>query len=401
MSNSLRPPHLVTATLFYSVCIMVAGQAFLFTVLPPIGREIGLEDYHVGLVMSVHGLFMLFMGPMWGSISEKWGRRPVIFIGGFIFCLSVMIFGMIVDAALSGTITVTMVLLLFIASRALFALGAGAVTPASMALAADMSSREMRLKTLSIMTAATSTGAIIGPSVSAFLSIYGLSKPFYFIAVAGLLILLGALFLLPNSRHVSSNKSIGYRELLKGNILYIASGSSLFMIGIYGVFSTLGFFVQDRFSLEPIDAARIMGLGLMCAASATIFIQVFVISWVKINPKALILVGIIFGLVSVVLIWISQSIIIFYLAMLANGIGQGLAMPAINTSLSLSAGPDFQGRVAGITTSTQAIAFLFAPASSVALYQMTGWGSFLLSSIIIVLSLTIFIIMPSIDRQRI
>ena len=76
-------------------------------------------------------------------------------------------------------------------------------------------------------------------------------------------------------------------------------------------------------------------------------------------------------------------------------------MPAINTSLSLSAGPDFQGRVAGITTSTQAIAFLFAPASSVALYQMTGWGSFLLSSIIIVLSLTIFIIMPSIDKQRI
>lgn len=401
MINSLRPPHLVTATLFYSVCIMVAGQAFLFTVLPPIGREIGLEDYHVGLVMSVHGLFMLFIGPMWGSLSEKWGRRPVIFIGGFIFCLSVMIFGMIVDAALSGTITVTMVLLLFIASRALFALGAGAVTPASMALAADMSSREMRLKTLSIMTAATSTGAIIGPSVSAFLSIYGLSKPFYFIAVAGLLILLGALFLLPNSPHVSSDKSHGYRELLKGNILYIASGSSLFMIGIYGVFSTLGFFVQDRFSLEPIEAARIMGLGLMCAASATIFIQVFVISWVKINPKALILVGIIFGLISVVLIWISQSIIIFYLAMLANGIGQGLAMPAINTSLSLSAGSDFQGRVAGITTSTQAIAFLFAPASSVALYQMTGWGSFLVSSIIIVLSLTIFIIMPSIGKQRI
>lgn len=401
MINSLRPPHLVTATLFYSVCIMVAGQAFLFTVLPPIGREIGLEDYHVGLVMSVHGLFMLFIGPMWGSLSEKWGRRPVIFIGGFIFCLSVMIFGMIVDAALSGTITVTMVLLLFIASRALFALGAGAVTPASMALAADMSSREMRLKTLSIMTAATSTGAIIGPSVSAFLSIYGLSKPFYFIAVAGLLILLGALFLLPNSPHLSSDKSHGYRELLKGNILYIASGSSFFMIGIYGVFSTLGFFVQDRFSLEPIEAARIMGLGLMCAASATIFIQVFVISWVKINPKALILVGIIFGLISVVLIWISQSIIIFYLAMLANGIGQGLAMPAINTSLSLSAGPDFQGRVAGITTSTQAIAFLFAPASSVALYQMTGWGSFLVSSIIIVLSLTIFIIMPSIGKQRI
>ncbi len=399
MHNSFRPPYLVTLTLFYSVCIMVVGQAFLFTVLPPIGREIGMEDYHVGLVMSVHGLFMLFIGPMWGSISEKWGRRPVIFIGGVIFCLSVMTFGMIVDAALSGKITVTMVLILFVVSRALFALGAGAVTPASMALAADMSSREMRLRTLSIMTAATSTGAIIGPSVSAFLAIYGLSKPFYFISLAGSLILLGALFLLPNSRPISLENSLGYRELLKGKILFIASGSSLFMIGIYGMFSTLGFFVQDRFSLDSIEAVRTMGLGLMCAASATIFIQVFIISWIKINPKLLILVGIIFGLFSVILIWFSQTIFIFYLAMLSNGIGQGLAMPAINTSLSLSAGPDFQGRVAGITTSTQAIAFLFAPASSVALYQISGSGSFFVSSIIIVLSLIIFIIMPSLDKR--
>ena len=86
--------------------------------------------------------------------------------------------------------------------------------------------------------------------------------------------------------------------------------------------------------------------------------------------------------------------------MLSNGIGQGLAMPAINTSLSLSAGSNFQGRVAGITTSTQAIAFLFAPASSVALYQLIGSGSFFVSSIIIILSLIIFIIMPSLDKRN-
>jgi MFS family permease len=377
---------------------MVVGQAFLFTVLPPIGREIGLEDYQVGLVMSVHGLFMLFVGPIWGAISETWGRRPVIFLGGLIFCISVVMFGIIVDAALSGTISLFMVIACFVGSRALFALGAGAVTPAAMALAADMSSREMRLKTLSIMTAATSSGAIIGPSVSAFLTIFGLSLPFYFIAFSGILILVGAAFLLPNSRPVSSSNGKGYRELLKGNILRISSGSSLFMIGTYGMFSMLGFFVQDRFSLDPITAAKIMGFGLMCAASATIFIQVFILSWVKLNPKFFIILGILFGFISVNLLWYAPTISIFYLAMLSNGIGQGLAMPAINTSLSLSAGPEYQGRLAGITTSTQAIAFLVAPASSVALYQLTGWGAFLASGIIIFLSFILFIFMPSVQK---
>ena len=400
MNHPLRPPLLVTATLFYSVMIMVVGQAFLFTVLPPIGREIGLEDYQVGLVMSVHGLFMLFVGPMWGALSETWGRRPVIFLGGLIFCISVVMFGIIVDVALSGSISLFMVIACFVGSRALFALGAGAVTPAAMALAADMSSRELRLRTLSIMTAATSSGAIIGPSVSAFLTIFGLSLPFYFIAFSGTFILLGAAFLLPNSRPVSSPNGKGYRELLKGNILRIASGSSLFMIGTYGMFSMLGFFVQDRFVLDPITAAKIMGLGLMCAASATIFIQVFVLSWVKLNPKFFIILGILFGFISVNLLWYATSISIFYLAMLSNGIGQGLAMPAINTSLSLSAGSEYQGRVAGITTSTQAIAFLVAPASSIALYQLTGWGAFLASGIIIFLSFILFIFMPIVQKEN-
>ena len=166
-------PLKVSVTLFYAVMIMIVGQAFLFTILPPIGRQVGMADYQIGLVMSVHGFFMLFTGPMWGALSESWGRRRVIVIGGIVFVVSVVMFGLIVDAAISGLITGIMMLWLLVGSRALFALGAGAVTPSAMALAADMSSREHRLRAISMLTAATSTGAIIGPSVSAFFTGFG------------------------------------------------------------------------------------------------------------------------------------------------------------------------------------------------------------------------------------
>lgn len=393
-------PFSVSATLFYAVMIMVVGQAFLFTILPPIGRQVGMADYQIGLVMSVHGLFMLFTGPMWGAASESWGRRRVIVIGGGTFVVSVVMFGLIVDAALNGLVGGMTVLWLLVGSRALFALGAGAVTPASMALAADMSSREMRLRAISMLTAATSMGAIIGPSVSAFFTNLGLSAPFYLIALAGLMILVSARIWLPKTRTVQSSSAGSYRHLLKGPILRIAISAIFFMCGTYGTFSIVGFFVQDRFSLEPVPAAQAMGLGLMCAATANVFVQAFLLRRINQSAKTLILIGVILTVASIAMIWLAETRTMFLLAMMTNGLGMGFSMPAINTSLSLAAGPDAQGRIAGISTSSQAIAFLVAPASAAAMYQAVNWSPFVMGIAVSVISLAFFLATPIADVRK-
>ncbi len=393
------PLH-VSATLFYAVMIMVVGQAFLFTILPPIGRQVGMADYQIGLVMSVHGLFMLFTGPMWGAASETWGRRRVIIIGSFAFVISVVMFGLIVDAAISGLVSGMAILWMLVGSRALFALGAGAVTPSAMALAADMSSREMRLRAISMLTAATSTGAILGPSVSAFFTGFGLSAPFYIIAVTGLFAAIFARLFLPKTRSSSSATAIRYRHLLKGPILRIAISAVFFLCGTYGTFSVIGFFVQDRFSLEPIPAAQAMGLGLMCAAAANVFIQAFVLRRINQSAKTLIVIGVCVTLLSIGLLWTSVSQWMFIAAMVCNGLGQGFSMPAINTSLSLAAGPDAQGRLAGISTSTQSIAFLVAPASAAALYQSINWLPFAVGGVVTVLALLLFLGTPIVDGRK-
>lgn len=393
-------PIRVSATLFYAVMIMIVGQAFLFTILPPIGRQVGMADYQIGLVMSVHGLFMLFTGPVWGALSETWGRRRVIVIGGSIFAVSVVMFGLIVDAAISGLVSGMAVLWMLVGSRALFAFGAGAVTPSAMALAADMSSPEMRLRAISMLTAAMSTGAILGPSVSAFFTGFGLSVPFYIIAVAGLMAIVLARAFLPKTRATASASSVRYRHLLKGPILKIAISSVCFMCGTYGTFSILGFFVQDRFSLDPIPAAQAMGLGLMCAAASNIFVQAFLLRRINQSAKTLIIIGVLVTLLSIGLIWFGTTRTMFVIAMMCNGIGQGFSMPAINTSLSLAAGPDAQGRLAGISTSSQSIAFLVAPASAAILYQTLNWLPFAIGAGVTVLALILFLGTPIIDGRK-
>ncbi len=380
--------------------IMVVGQAFLFTILPPIGREVGMQDYQIGLVMSVHGLFMLFTGPLWGAASETWGRRPVIILGGIAFVISVVMFGLIVDAAIRNLVAGVTILWMLVGSRALFALGAGAVTPAAMAMAADLSSREMRLRAISMLTAATSTGAIIGPSVAAFFSGLGLSAPFYIIAAAGMVVVVAPLIVLPNTKSHAPGGGGSYRLLLRGPVLMIAISAILFMCGTYGIFSIVGFFVQDRFQLEPIPAAQTMGLGLMCAAAANVFVQAFLLRWVPAGAKVIVLIGISLTLVSITLLWNSTTQLIFIASMVFNGLGQGFTMPAINTSLSLAAGPDAQGRIAGISTSCQAIAFLLAPASAAALYQSTAWYPFVIGSVIAMMTVVVFLNTKIVDPRK-
>lgn len=379
--------------------IMIVGQAFLFTILPPIGREVGMADYQIGLVMSVHGLFMLFTGPLWGAASETMGRRRVIEIGGIAFVLSVVMFGLIVDAAIRGLVSGMAILWMLVGSRAIFALGAGAVTPSAMALAADMSSRENRLRAISMLTAATSTGAIIGPSVSAFFTGLGLSAPFYIIAGAGVIGLIAARLFLPNTRAMHGASHVQYRHLLRGPILKIAVSAVCFMCGTYGTFSVVGFFVQDRFGLDPVPAAQAMGLGLMCAAAANVFVQAFVLRRINQSAKTLILIGVCTTLFSIALIWFGQTQAWFMVAMMFNGLGQGFSMPAINTSLSLAAGPEAQGRVAGISTSTQAIAFLVAPATSAGLYQSINWFPFAIGATVTLIALILFLATPIADSR--
>ena len=379
---------------------MIVGQAFLFTILPPIGREVGMEDYQIGLVMSVHGLFMLFTGPMWGAASETWGRRRVIILGGVAFVISVVMFGLIVDAAIRNLVTGVTILWMLVGSRAIFALGAGAVTPASMAMAADLSSREMRLRAISMLTAATSTGAIIGPSVSAFFTGLGLSAPFYIIAAAGMIVVIALVIFLPNIKSHAPGASGSYRLLLKGPVLMIAVSAVLFMCGTYGIFSIVGFFVQDRFQLEPVPAAQTMGLGLMCAAAANVFVQTVLLKRIPGGAKVIVTVGIALTLLSFGVLWMSTTQALFIASMICNGLGQGFTMPAINTSLSLAAGPDAQGRIAGISTSTQAIAFLLAPASAAALYQNTSWFPFVIGSVIVLLTVVVFLKTEVVDPNK-
>lgn len=360
----------IAGMLFYAVAAMIVGQSCLFTVLPPIGRQIGLAEYQIGMIMSVHGLFMLFTGPIAGSLSETWGRRRILVGGSVLYGLSIMAFGFVVEAATRGLVAVTAVLIMLITSRAVFAIGAGAVTPGAMALAADLSSRERRLHAMSLISSGFSAGAIIGPSLAAFFTGFGPSMPFYVIAAFSIGGAIAAHFVLPEPR---SHKGPVVRtgiSALWGKPMLIAASMTAFLLGCYGIFSILGFHFQDRFGLDTGAAARMFGFALISAAGTNVVTQTFVIRRIKASVPAMMLFGVPVTIVGFLIMGYGTTQPVMFAGMIINSFGQAFANAALATALSLSVGSSGQGRVAGMSTSAQAIGFLLGPSTSAAMYQM-------------------------------
>ena len=233
---------------------------------------------------------------------------------------------------------------------------------------------------------------------------FGLSVPFYIISALALVVIISSYIFIPQAVASSDIRErkvrLSYGGLLRGSILKISLSAVLLMSGTYGIFSIMGFFIQDRFNLETIEVAQMLGVGLMCAAAANVFVQTFLIKIIRVRLKWLISIGISLSMCSIALLWFYESESVFFLAMLFNGLGLGFSMPALNTALSLSASSQDQGRIAGISTACQSIAFLIAPMSSAALYQFIPILPFVFAACLIVLAQFIVLRTVVVDAIR-
>ena len=138
--------------------------------------------------------------------------------------------------------------------------------------------------------------------------------------------------------------------------------------------------MQDHFALEAIEAARLMGLGLMGAAGVNVIMQSFVIRRLKIGTKALVAIGVPLTIASFVFTWTANSELAFVGSLMLNGFASSFVNPAFTTALSLSVGASGQGRLAGLSTSMQALAFLLGPVSAATMYAAAPMAPFIVGS---------------------
>ncbi|MCB2106687.1 MAG: MFS transporter, partial [Rhodobacteraceae bacterium] len=296
------------------------------------------------------------------------GRKPLLLIGGVGYVVTNTIFGAVIDARLALSINASLAFTLMATTRGLYSLTSGAVYPTTMALVADLTSRENRASGVALIGATWGLGSVVGPGVAAAFSGFGATVPIYAVsAFAAISTLLYVVNIHEPRRHVALAQP-SFRSILTRQTLSIVAAFGLLIMGNIGLMVCLGFHFQDRFALDTASTTRAVGLAFSCQAVAQILVQVVLIKRLGWSPRKMVSVGMPIVIAASATLNLTASYPVALAAMMLMGFGGGFGWPAFMTASSLSAGPENQGSVAGLTTSFQSIGFMIGPLIGTAAY---------------------------------
>jgi multidrug resistance protein len=354
-----RSPLLV---IFFVVFLDLVAFGIVIPILPYYSKTFGATAFGLGWLMAIYSIAQFLFSPLWGSLSDRIGRRPVLLITILGGACSM------VATALAGTFW-----LLFFA-RLLAGLFAANISTAS-AYIADVTPPSERAKGMGIIGAGFGLGFIFGPAIGGLLSVHGYELPILFAAGLGLANFLFALFTLTEpEKTVQTQKKFSFNGLKSA----FARGATAVPIGLFFL-STLAFtqlevvfalFVLARFGFEARDAGWLLaGMGLVSA-----FFQGGLIGRLakKYGEKNLLPLGFAFFALSMAGAALSPTVLAFTLFLFGIAIGSGLVNPSLSSLVSKGAPEDGRGGVMGIYQSAGSFARVVGPPVAGLMFDRLG-----------------------------
>lgn len=385
--------------LFLVMLTIAAGNTALQSVLPALGRSLGVRDSAVALAFSVSALVWVVVAPAWARRSDRSGRKRMVAIGIAGFTLSVILCGVFLAAGVLGWIGGTAAMVAFILARIIYGGFGAAAPPAAQAMVAARTGREERTRALTLLASAFGLGTILGPAFAPFfvLPLVGLAGPAFVFAGFGVVVLWLVLRYLSDGTlevatkgAATSYPSIGGegtgasivaataegppreikltdRRIWPWMVVGLVTGHAQAMTS-----QAIGFLVIDRLGLPPIEAQQAIGIVLMTGAGATLLAQWGVIPLLDLSPRSLAIWGGISAAAGCALIGVAGSLYAIAVATGIASLGFGFLRPAFTAGASLAVGAEEQGAVAGRTTAVNGAAYVLGPSIGVGLYEL--WG---------------------------
>jgi len=180
--------------LFTAVLIDMMGFGIVLPLLPFYAESMAVSPLGITVLVASYSAMQLAAAPIWGRVSDKKGRRPLLIAGLCVSSLSYLIFGFAQN------------FWWLLLSRMVAGAAGGTITIAQ-AYVADRTSNEERAKGMGHVGAASGLGVMLGPAVGALFSGWGLGAPGF--VAAGLCAMNGiaAIFLMPESRSAARRKA--------------------------------------------------------------------------------------------------------------------------------------------------------------------------------------------------
>jgi DHA1 family multidrug resistance protein-like MFS transporter len=173
--------------LFITLVIMMMGFGIIIPILPDLVVAFGGTGVEMGGLMAIFSLMQFLFSPMWGNLSDRFGRKPILMLGVFGNAVSMLALGLS-----------TQLWMLF-AARGLAGILSSATLPTAMAYISDSTDEKNRGGGMGVIGAAMGLGMVLGPGAGGLLSTISLQAPFYFAAILSLVAMLAIWLFLPES----------------------------------------------------------------------------------------------------------------------------------------------------------------------------------------------------------
>ncbi|MFC4456167.1 MFS transporter [Deinococcus sonorensis] len=352
--------------IFVTLALDMIGLGLVIPVAPMLVAHLARDPLaapqFLGLLVALFSTAQLLAAPIFGMLSDRFGRRPVLLISTLVTALAYML------AALAPS------LMWLLLARTLGGVGAATVGVAN-AYIADVSTPENRARNFGIAGAAFGLGLIIGPALGGLLSGLDLRLPFLVSATLAALNFLYGLLVLPESRRAAPApfdprtlvplRALGTLSHFSG-LPVLAAVVLLGSLATQFLTSTWVLHGAMRYGWTPATN----GLTLAIAGLLSAIVQVAVLPRVlrRVGPEQTVALGLLIGVASNVLYGLAAAPWMLW-ASLPIGALSGLATPALQAITTNKAAPHAQGAVQGALAGLTSISAIVGPLAATALFS--------------------------------
>ena len=234
--------------LFVTLVIMMMGFGIIIPILPDMVVGLGGGGMAMGLLMAIYSAMQFLFSPMWGTLSDRFGRKPILMIGVFGNAATMLFLGLSTQLWMMFT------------ARALAGVLSSATLPTAMAYISDSTDEKGRGGGMGVVGAAMGLGMVLGPGVGGLMSNISLLAPFLLATILSLLAMVAIWIFLPESLPVqqreTSVKISGPQlnvmwEVLFGPLAFLFVAAFMISFAMTNFEGIYAYYAKERYAYDP------------------------------------------------------------------------------------------------------------------------------------------------------
>jgi len=352
--------HAAVAFIFVTIALDMLAMGMIAPVLPRLitdfmGGNEPRSAQILGIFGTVWAVMQFFCSPMLGSLSDRFGRRPVILLSNFGLGLDYLVM------ALAPTLG------WLFAGRLISGVTSASI-PTAMAYIADVTPPKKRAAAFGMVSAAFGLGFVLGPALGGLLGSVNPRLPFWAAGAMSLLNAMYGLFVLPESLGPGSRgkfswkraNPVGSLALLRRHRELLGLGSVLFLSYLtqQSLMNTWVLYLDYRYRWTDRAVGLSLALVGVCSAAVGAFLVKPVVAWV--GDRKAVLVGLAIGWMGFAIFGLAPTGKIFLIGIPIMAIW-GLCGPAAQGLMTRHVGHTEQGQLQGAVQCIRGLTALIGP----------------------------------------